>query len=345
MALPEETNVAVDRKSRTIFAIRFSWRGKDWEIAMTTSEHPAFEKAMLPQAGPRWKFFSAGVVLQAVLLFAVFCLPLLFPDRIRDFRSYVAAVVSPSPDVVRAWKPEPLRRRPAPSKVVNDVPRSPAEHTVTAPVVSVPTLKTVQEIVPAQAPNVTTELPVALVPGIPAPPNLLKPRSPVQTGIFGEPDDVPSNGRPAKSRDIAQLGSYDSSGSSGHQSLGTLALGGGVVRQGLFSDELPLVNTRKSPTTAGTASQAKPVDILFKPIPKYTSEAMAKKIEGEVLVEVRFSVSGQITVLRVVRGLGYGLDESAEAAARQIRFKPAQNSEGLPVDSTAVVHIVFELAY
>jgi hypothetical protein len=42
--------------------------------------------------------------------------------------------------------------------------------------------------------------------------------------------------------------------------------------------------------------------------------------------------------------LGYGLEESAQNAARQIRFKPAQQ-DGQPVDSTAIVHIVFELAY
>ena len=49
-------------------------------------------------------------------------------------------------------------------------------------------------------------------------------------------------------------------------------------------------------------------------------------------------------VQRVVQGLGYGLDDSAQAAAREIRFRPAQQ-EGHAVDSTAIVHIVFELAY
>jgi outer membrane biosynthesis protein TonB len=45
-----------------------------------------------------------------------------------------------------------------------------------------------------------------------------------------------------------------------------------------------------------------------------------------------------------VQGLGYGLDDSAQSAARQIRFKPAQQG-GQPVDSAAIVHIVFQLAY
>jgi hypothetical protein len=38
------------------------------------------------------------------------------------------------------------------------------------------------------------------------------------------------------------------------------------------------------------------------------------------------------------------LDESAESAARQIRFHPALQ-DGQPVDFPAVVHITFELAY
>ena len=47
---------------------------------------------------------------------------------------------------------------------------------------------------------------------------------------------------------------------------------------------------------------------------------------------------------RVVRGLGYGLDEAAEAAARQIRFRPALQN-GQPVDFPATARITFELAY
>ena len=47
---------------------------------------------------------------------------------------------------------------------------------------------------------------------------------------------------------------------------------------------------------------------------------------------------------RVVRGLGHGLDEAAIAAANKMRFKPALRM-GQPVDSTAVVHVMFQMAY
>jgi len=87
-----------------------------------------------------------------------------------------------------------------------------------------------------------------------------------------------------------------------------------------------------------------PVEILEKPRPVYTEEARRAAIEGEVLLEVLFQASGQVRVLRVIRGLGHGLDEAAAAAAREIRFRPARR-QGTPADSTAQVHIVFQLAY
>lgn len=85
-----------------------------------------------------------------------------------------------------------------------------------------------------------------------------------------------------------------------------------------------------------------PAEVVFKPTPDYSAEARAQRIEGTVILEVEFSTSGQVRVLRVVRGLGYGLDEMAVRAAEQIRFKPAV-SGGRPVDFTTTVQIVFHL--
>ena len=91
------------------------------------------------------------------------------------------------------------------------------------------------------------------------------------------------------------------------------------------------------------AAKIVPAEILSKPTPIYTEEARAKRIEGEVLLEVVFEASGRLRVLRIVRGLGHGLDDAAVRAAEQIRFKPALK-DGQPSDSTAVVHIIFQLA-
>ena len=85
-----------------------------------------------------------------------------------------------------------------------------------------------------------------------------------------------------------------------------------------------------------------PVEIVFKPTPDYTDEAIALKIQGDVALEVEFAASGAVRVLRVVSGLGHGLDEAAAHAAERIRFKPATRA-GNPVDVRTTVHIVFRL--
>jgi TonB family protein len=86
-----------------------------------------------------------------------------------------------------------------------------------------------------------------------------------------------------------------------------------------------------------------PAQIISKPTPQYTAEARTLKLEGAVILEVVFEASGHMRVVRVVQGLGHGLDESAIAAASQIRFNPAKR-DGQPSDCSAQIRIVFELA-
>lgn len=102
------------------------------------------------------------------------------------------------------------------------------------------------------------------------------------------------------------------------------------------------------PTTDERHAQKPPHDssvkILWKPVPQYTDEAREQRIEGEVVVLVRFLSAGVVETIRVVNGLGYGLDQHAVAAAEAVRFEPAtQNNE--PVDFVAHMRIRFELAY
>ena len=112
------------------------------------------------------------------------------------------------------------------------------------------------------------------------------------------------------------------------------------VRSGSF-DILP-AHVPQRGARPGSGAVEQPVEILFKPTPAYTDEARALKLEGDVILEVEFSASQGILVLRVVRGLGHGLNEAAARAAELIRFKPAQ-SGGKPVDFRATLHIVFRL--
>ena len=99
--------------------------------------------------------------------------------------------------------------------------------------------------------------------------------------------------------------------------------------------------------SAGSVKVQQPVTtalvVLSKPLPQYTSEAREMHIEGDVTLEVRFTATGEVEVLRVVNGLGHGLDEQARLAAQRIRFKPATR-DGKPVDQISVIHVAFQLA-
>ena len=86
-----------------------------------------------------------------------------------------------------------------------------------------------------------------------------------------------------------------------------------------------------------------PIVVLSKPLPQYTEEARAQHIQGDVTLEVRFTAEGQVQVLRVISGLGHGLDAQARVAAERIRFRPATR-DGKPVDQVSVIHVTFQLA-
>ncbi len=117
-------------------------------------------------------------------------------------------------------------------------------------------------------------------------------------------------------------------------SLAVKAGGFGVIVSG------PAAPVVKSNPSAGSF---RPVEILDKPAPSYTEEARRLGVEGEVVFEAVFAASGRLRVLRTMKTLGHGLDETALRAAEAIRFRPALHN-GDPVDFTAAVHIVFQLA-
>jgi len=75
--------------------------------------------------------------------------------------------------------------------------------------------------------------------------------------------------------------------------------------------------------------------------PKYTMQARQAEIEGVVRVEVTVDESGHVLSARVLSGLGYGLDESALAAAKATVFEPATRC-GKAIVGTAVLPFRFE---
>ncbi len=77
--------------------------------------------------------------------------------------------------------------------------------------------------------------------------------------------------------------------------------------------------------------------VLSKPEPQYTEEARKNQITGTVVLRAVFTSTGQVTNIRAVSGLPFGLTERAIAAARQIKFQPA-TKDGRPVS----MHIQLE---
>jgi TonB family protein len=132
------------------------------------------------------------------------------------------------------------------------------------------------------------------------------------------------------------------SGSFGDAESGT---GGGSGRRGTvqssgFGDVVASAAPKAASRVAGPS--ATPVQILYKPKPAYTPEARSLKLEGNVLVDVIFCASGEIRLVKVVQGLGHGLDEAAQQAVMRIKFRPATR-DGAAVDTRATVSITFEV--
>jgi TonB family protein len=85
-----------------------------------------------------------------------------------------------------------------------------------------------------------------------------------------------------------------------------------------------------------------PPTIISRVEPQYTEEARKAHWKGTVVLEAVIRKDGSCTIVRVVRALGLGLDESAIDALKQWRFRPA-TLDGTPVDVSLNVEVNFNL--
>jgi protein TonB len=98
--------------------------------------------------------------------------------------------------------------------------------------------------------------------------------------------------------------------------------------------------TGGGPLRAGSGIE--PPVVLREVRPTYTDEARRRAIEGDVDLEIVVDGDGRVGDIRVVRGLGAGLNERAIAAVRQWRFQPARR-RGTPVAVVVNVSVGFSL--
>jgi TonB family protein len=74
----------------------------------------------------------------------------------------------------------------------------------------------------------------------------------------------------------------------------------------------------------------------------YTEDARRRGITGEVVLEIVVRRDGNVGDIRLIEGLGYGLDQQAIDAVRAWRFAPATRL-GTPVDVLVEVAVEFRL--
>jgi TonB family protein len=338
------------------------------------SEH-GFQLGILPERKIDRRALAASYSFVAFMILILMNLGLLMTERL-ELKEYHVTQLIPLP----AMRPEPapvrmkrLKAKLLPPTPVFETPKlaipRQVRHTVSLEPVEAPKVVINQFAAPNLKMAVGGARPQPQLvhtgdfSGSSATPTLNAAVQKVQTGGFGDPNGLKGTGKQGAKLYAATAGGFDmpvgpgqGNGSGGAKGAkGTVASadfgngiatggmgdgrsggrGTGVQTGGFGSEQVPQAD--QGPPT-------NPVEITFKPNPVYTDEARSLKLQGEVLLEVMFGANGQLHVNRVVRGLGHGLDEAAVAAANKMRFKPALRN-GQVVDSTAVVHVVFQMAY
>jgi len=82
--------------------------------------------------------------------------------------------------------------------------------------------------------------------------------------------------------------------------------------------------------------------ILHEVKPDYTEEARRRSLSGDVVLEIVVKSDGRVGAIRILQGLGAGLDQRAVEAVRLWRFSPARRL-GTPVDVLVEVAVEFRL--
>jgi TonB family protein len=345
----------------------------------------SLQLGLLPEKKWNWRTFVASYGFLTVLILLLILFGIMMPDTLLTTVNYHVTELIPRPalrpEALPKPKPLPVHAKLLPREPVFQAPKLIVPREIRAPKSQPqeiePPKVALNNFAPAVLKPTSGARPVLIhtgdFQGSSVTPTVNAPISKVQTGGFGDPNGLkPSDNSKRNGKLIASAaGSFDmpmgpgqGNGSGGAKGIkGTVASAdfgsgvatpgqgdgrrsgrgnAGVQTSGFGSQEIARNTPHIQRVDSGPPTTS--VEITYKPNPAYTDEARNLKLEGEVLLEVEFLASGQLHVNRVVRGLGHGLDETAVAAANKMRFKPAMRN-GQAMDSTAVVHVVFQLAY
>lgn len=79
------------------------------------------------------------------------------------------------------------------------------------------------------------------------------------------------------------------------------------------------------------------------PDPQYTDEAREAKLQGRVMLQVLVGADGRASQIRVVQGIGLGLDKRAVETIRGWKFIPARDTTHRAVPAWVTVEAMFRL--
>jgi TonB family protein len=318
---------------------------------------------------PSWRSYAVSMGVHTVLVVLAFAVVVPAVVEVHKTLGHFTLVaplltVRPAPEVPHLVAPKLTAHAVVPPKIFVPPP-------LVVPPVKPPQMVEAPEIKPVQPPDTKVELP-------PPPKALIQtgafqpatelakalPTQNVHVGGFGDPAGArPSDSSRPSPVTLTKVGAFDLPENTGHNGAGGKVQTGNTIRQTGFGSSgdpgRPKMSTTEAirstsfgdatvtpPLSAKKTESASngftPVEILFKPRPSYTVEAREMRLEGEVSLQVIFQASGTIRVVRVLQGLGHGLDEAAQQAALRVRFKPAMRG-GVPVDTNATIKISFEL--
>ena len=82
---------------------------------------------------------------------------------------------------------------------------------------------------------------------------------------------------------------------------------------------------------------------VYCPQPSFSREAVDAKIQGSIFIEAVISRDGRPLQVRVLHGLGFGLDENAIEIVRKWKFRPAIGPDGRASDVRMVIELAFRL--
>ena len=113
-----------------------------------------------------------------------------------------------------------------------------------------------------------------------------------------------------------------------------------LSRAGLTGAAIQLAPT--PPDIQRVGAGVSPPRVISRVEPQYTDVARENRIQGTVVLQAVIMADGTVQIVRIVRSLGYGLDEAAVTALQQWVFAPGMK-DGEPVNVALNIEVNFNL--